>query len=214
MCYSFEANISAWITSFILCMYMLTNPEKYPTWMPLMILTFTQIQIMEAIIWTSMDKNQDVNEKATKLLFFMLWLQPMMYFLIGYKATSNEILLYGTFFYTLILVYLGAATQNDKFISTVGPNGHLQWNRYNKDNKKIDFIGNVLFGSLYLMGIFLPLYLIGGTISSIAILYAAITFSFDIYKYKHEFGSMWCFTAVGLSILPILCIDGPLMIKN
>jgi len=84
MCYSFESSIRAWIISFILCTYMLANPQKYNNWIPLMILTFTQIQIMEAIIWTSIDKNQEANKKTTKILFFMLWLQPLLNSLIGY----------------------------------------------------------------------------------------------------------------------------------
>lgn len=53
MCYSFESSIKAWIVTFILCTYMLANPDKYNNWIPLIILTFTQIQIMES---NNMDK--------------------------------------------------------------------------------------------------------------------------------------------------------------
>ena len=213
MCYSFESSIKAWIISFLLSTYMLVNPEKYDNWLPLMILTFTQIQIMEAIIWTSMKGNTEVNEKATKILFFMLWLQPLLNFLIGYTNTNNELLLYGTFFYTLILVYLNMDSRNDRFISTVGPNGHLVWNRYDKNNNKINLMGNNSLGLFYLIGLLLPLFFMRGNIKYIPIVITIATGLFEAYRYTDEFGSMWCHTAVLLSIAPILYVEIPLMLK-
>ena len=204
MCYSFESSIKAWIITFILCTYMLANPDKYNNWIPLIILTFTQIQIMEAIIWTSMDKNQEVNKKTTKILFFMLWLQPLLNSLIGYKNTHNNILLYATFFYTLILVYLHQTSINDKFISTIGPNGHLVWNRFDQNNNKIEFFKNKLLIPLYLSGLLFPFFYIKGNIKYIPISVGIGTFIYNLYKYESEFSSMWCYTATLLSSATIL----------
>jgi len=204
MCYSFESSIKAWIISFILCTYMLANPQKYNNWIPLIILTFTQIQIMEAIIWTSMDKNQEANIKTTKILFFMLWLQPLLNSFIGYTNTNDNILLYATFFYTLILLYLYQTSKNDSFMSTVGPNGHLVWNRFDENNKKIDFFKNKLFIPLYLMGLLVPFFYIEGNVKYIPISIGIGTFLYNLYKYQDEFSSMWCHSAVLLSSATIL----------
>jgi hypothetical protein len=45
-----DANVSLWIISFSLCIYMLLDPTHYNLFLPIFILTLMQIQIMESIM--------------------------------------------------------------------------------------------------------------------------------------------------------------------
>lgn len=203
MCYSFKSSITAWLFSLISCIYMLSS-SNYNNWIPLFILTFTQIQIMEAVIWTSMGKNNEVNSQATKLILFLLFLQPLLNSYIGYKNTNNDILLYLCIFYILIIIYYYFSTKNDKFLSTVGPNHHLVWNRSNNDGKTKQFFGNGIFALIYLVGMFLPFLFYKGKMGIITIIFGLVTFILTAINYKDEFSSMWCYSSVLLSFIALV----------
>lgn len=205
MCYSFQANITAWIVSFLSCVYMLINPQIYSNWLPIFILTFTQIQIFEAIIWTSMNNNKEINSKATRYLSYFLWLQPLINSFAGYMYTKESVLLYMIFFYTLIILFHHFDTIDDKFISTIGPNGHLVWNRTNKNNKQKGIIGNnKLLQIAYIAGLFIPFLFMKNITGYSVIAFGILTFIISNILYKTEFGSMWCYVSVILSILALL----------
>lgn len=205
MCYSFESSISSWIVSFLICSYMLVNPQDYSYWLPLFILTFTQIQIMESILWTSLESdNIRVNEITTKLLSFMLWLQPLMNIILAYKHSEASILLYGIYLYIIIILYHYLSSRTDKFISTIGPNKHLEWNRYDIDNNKYDFVlGDRYMSMIYLIGLFGPFLFMEDKMKYISFLFFGSTFFLSYVKFKSEFGTMWCYYSVFASILAL-----------
>lgn len=210
MCINFETSITAWIISFISSVYMLANPQIYNNWLPLFILTFTQIQILESIIWAGY--NTSINGKATKLLLFFLLMQPLINSYVGYKNTNEKTLFYLTVFFILIIIYEYFSTKNDAFNSTVGPNGHLVWNRYDQNGQSKSLFGNNIIGIIYLIGLFLPfLFMKNNTMKIILILFGLITFSLTRIYYNEEFGSMWCFVSVLLSLVALV---SPYMIKN
>lgn len=202
MCYSFEVNITTWMVSFLLCFYMLASPQYYDGWLPLFILVFTQIQIIEAVIWAT--DNQENNEKATKILSFMLWLQPLLSCLLGYIYTSNNILFYFSIFYVFVLLYHLGSSQKDKFLSTVGSNGHLEWNRYDEHNNLMfSVLGNKFMATLYFIGMIIPFIYINSSIAKIIMIFEALTAVISV-KYRNQFGSMWCYVSVSLVLIALL----------
>lgn len=207
MCYSFESSISSWVITFILCVIMLVNPQTYSNWLPLFILTFTQIQIMEAILWSNMDsENKQINQSTTKLLSFMLWLQPLMNTFIAYKNTKEDLLFYGIYFYVLIIIFHYLSSRNDTFITDVGTNGHLQWNRRDEKGNDYSFVlGNKYMCFLYLAGVFLPFIFMQSDMKYLALTFFSGTFLLSALKYKKEFGSMWCYYSIFASIMVMLC---------
>ena len=203
MCYSFEASIISWFISLFGSMYMLSD-DSYDKWLPLFILTFTQMQILEGVIWSSINTNNDINIKATTIILFLLWLQPLLNSLIGYKETQKNILLYLTFLYALIVLITYFTLGQDHFIATEGPHGHLVWNRYAKTGEKKLFMGSYFMGILYLIGLFLPFFFYPNVMGTITIIFGLVTFLITLTYYGEEFSSMWCHLSVALTILALL----------
>src|SRR3989304_8610690 len=102
MCYSYQSSLSGWLIAFVLSIYMLANGNIYNKWVPIMILTITQIQIMEAIIWAT--DSYVINSNATKLISYLLLLQPLVNSYMGYKYTDNKLLL--LLFVLVLIVFL------------------------------------------------------------------------------------------------------------
>ena len=206
MCFSFESSITSWFLAFLASVYMLANNNEYDVWLPLFILVFTQIQIIEAIIWTSINSKDSINGNATKILSFLLWMQPFLNSFIGFTQTGNTILLGMTIFYGFMLIYHYFSSQNDTFISTVGPNGHLVWNRYNAKGEPVTHVlGSGFMTFIYMFGLFVPfLFMENIYMRNITIFIGALTLIFSLINYQSEFSSMWCFTAVILAIAALL----------
>ena len=206
MCISYEASISAWFIAFLASVYMLANNSVYDIWLPLFILVFTQIQIVEAIIWVSMSTNDNINSSSTKILSFLLWLQPFINSYIAFTQTGNSFLLAMTIFYGFMLIYHYFSSSQDKFISTVGPNGHLVWNRYSEDGEQVTHVlGSGFMTFIYLFGLFVPfLFMENVLMRNITIFIGLLTFTITIINYQSEFSSMWCFTAVVLVLVALV----------
>ena len=225
MCYSLKSSIKSWIVSFILCLIILCNQNisNSFTWIALFILTFTQIQIMESIIWGNLDKGKDVEQNSTNdnqfityMILFMLLLQPIVNSGLAYKystSPNSSILLVMFMVFIGIIIYEFFTSLNDKFETTIGENGHLVWNRYKNTEinkyKKISFFGEAHKGKiisiLYLLGLFVPFLFMDGAIKVIPLLFGSATFLYSYKNYKDEFSSMWCFTSMATSILTLLC---------
>lgn len=206
MCYSVKSSLGAWLITFIICGLILSKPDKYNSWLPLFILTFTQIQIMESLLWTSIKNNdKDTNEKVTKLLPLILWLQPLANTYLGYVNSGNNVLFYGIFVYIFIIVYCYFIDQDKNFDTTVGPNGHLEWAQYNKEGKKeFSVLGNKVLCLIYLVGLIGPFFYMDSELKYAAIAFLCITFVINALKYTNEFGSMWCYTSTTLSLVTLL----------
>jgi len=199
MCHSFGASIGAWILAFILSIFMLINSNVYGNWIPLFILTFSQIQILEAIIWS----NGDQNSMATRLIVYFLLLQPLVNSLLGYVNTKQKILLYSTFVYLFLLGYHHITSKNDQFDSTIGPSGSLVWNRYH-DGKKVNFFNSDIISVVYLIGLFLPFLFMVGNEKYIPIIVGLVTFIWNLKYNPQEFGSKWCYAAVSMAVIMLI----------
>lgn len=199
MCYSFKASITAWIIALVSCLYMLSYPEIYGTWIPLFILTFSQIQILEAIIWSNGNKNTE----TTRLLMFFLLLQPLVNSFLGYRNTNNKFLLYSSFFYGAIIIYHLITSRKDEFKTMTGPTGKLIWSRF-RDGKEVNVFGNEFIGFVYFAGLFFPFFFMEGNVKYVPLFTAVITFMITVVRNRCEFYSTWCYLAIMMSVVMLL----------
>lgn len=222
MCYSYQSSIVSWLVASASSIYMLANPEQYYTWIPLFILTFTQIQIFEAVIWASMGANNGANQYVTALLPYLLLAQPLVNSYLGYKTTNEQVLKDLSYVFAIVIVVYYFMTKGSTYITTIGKNGRLVWNRYAGSsgtvagsNVNVAFLGNGLIIILYLVGLFMPMFYIPDkTMRMIAILYTLGTLLFTMYSYKEEMSSMWCYMAVWISLLALIFNRKPHIIQQ
>lgn len=205
MCYSFEVNFSAWVISFIMSIYMLGS-NKYDTWIPLFILTYSQIQILESLIW--INKDPKYNELLTVLISFFLWLQPLINCYLGsndksVSESNKKLLRFMMLMYFLIIIYNFYTINNYKFISEI-ENKHLSWNRYDENNNKINIMGSDLLGFIYLIGLLFPFYLSRDSKYKYVIIFGFITLIISYVKYRSTYTSMWCFGSVFLVFIALI----------
>ena len=199
MCYNFKASITAWIIALISCLYMLSYPEIYGTWIPLFILTFSQIQILEAIIWSNGNKNTE----TTRILMFFLLLQPLINSFLGYRNTNNKFLLYSSFFYGAIIIYHLITSRNDEFITLKGSTGNLIWNRF-RNGKQVHLFGNEFIGMAYLVGLCFPFFFMEGNIKYVPLFTGIITFIISMIRNPCKIHSTCCHSVIMMSVIMIL----------
>ena len=221
MCYSYSSSIGAWLFSLVASIFMLANNDIYDVWLPIFILTFTQIQVLEAGIWTSIPSNISANSFFTALIPYLLLLQPLVNSGMAFLNTKNSSTLLYTIFifmiigYTFLLIANYYTADNFEFISTVGENGHLVWERIDKEtgenNTILGFTSNYYLNKLiefaYLIGLFVPiLFMPNKIMAGLTIGVAGWTFlrNYITYGTDGEFGTMWCYSAVILSVLALL----------
>jgi len=203
MCYDYKSSIIAWLIGSGSSIYMLSNPDIYNNWIPLFILTYSQIQILEAFLWKSLD-DMEANGYVTSIIPYFLLIQPLMNSYLGYKTTNNDILYYMTLIYTLLIIYYAIISKQSTYQSTVGIDGSLVWRRYDNSGKEGMLLGNWIIAILYLLGLFIPLFFIPDPMMRYtATSYAIITFAFMLYYYGKDLSSRWCYIVIGMSILSL-----------
>lgn len=200
MCYSFDASLNAWLVSFICSIYMLAHPAFYGFWIPIFILTFTQIQIAESIIWASPDKNSYM----TRMIGYLLWLQPLINSYMGYLDTKTTALFYMAIFFGFVMIFYHVTAAADTFESTVGPTGSLQWNRFNPDGEEVGIFGNKIFNLAYLIGLFVPFLYMDSTAKYIPFIVGLPTLLWSRWYSPTEYGSKWCYSAVSMSVITLM----------
>ena len=205
MCYSYQSSLSGWLIAFVLSIYMLANGNIYNKWVPIMILTITQIQIMEAIIWAT--DSYVINSNATKLISYLLLLQPLVNSYMGYKYTDNKLLLLLFVLVLIVFLYNAISSRYDKFYSTIGANNHLNWNRidYSTGEKK-NIIGNFLIQIIYVLGAIVPIFFLDKKNRAVLLIFISISLFYSYYYYNKtsEFGTIWCYLAVYASVISLI----------
>jgi hypothetical protein len=175
-------------------------------------LTFTLIQLIEGMIWISINtNNQKLNSLATVMVLIALNLQPLVQCGMGYLFTNNKILLALT---VLIAIILGIqllrifSTPIKNFHSYVGDKGHLIWEDKSLQKSSGIVEGNILgpplIIGLYLIGLFLPLFFMKNYRGLPLVCIGLITLIYSMYQTQgKEFGSLWCITSVSYALVAI-----------
>ena len=203
MCFSFESSINSWfyaVISIIILLFL--SQSKLSIWISMFTLTFTQIQLIEAMIWKNI--NDELNNKLVKYISVLLWFQPLIQSLFSYLYSKNSFMLYLFFIYLIII--LKELKSTDIFTLTISDKGHLVWNRY-ENNKKIHILSNNnLYLLLYLTGMILPLTVIESNIARYLLIgYGTGSLIYSILNYtKDEMGSLWCYHAVNYILIGVL----------
>lgn len=227
MCFNFEVSISAWyvalFSSFVIFYFSsrLDKRIKY-IWYGTFLLTFSQIQIIEAIIWATNDKN--INNICTILIYYLLWLQPLINCigLLIYKLSEKKITRYTILIYVVpILYYISTIIYSLFFLDTVsyisypGHDNHLVWNNCRTNNcnyflnifKVKNNILNSLIGISYMVGLILPPMLTYEYDGIILTIYSITSYIISkILFMNNEYASIWCFIAIGYGIVCIISI--------
>lgn len=225
MCFSFQASILAWFialfTSFIILYFsaFISKKIKY-IWFAIFLLTFSQIQIMEAILWST--ENYKINNFITIMIYYLLWLQPLInvlgLFLYKYsiiKLSFTTILYYllPIIYYSFIMIYSLFFMDNSHFMSHVNNNNHIIWcnsvDKYNyflngfTNNKILNFF----IGSSYMIGLILPPALTFDYDGVIIMVYSLLSYLFTKMLFLiDEYASVWCYIAIGYSFVCIVCL--------
>jgi len=218
MCYSFESSFNNWFLILVLSACLIVNDRgneianKIDIWIALFTLTFGQIQIVEAMIWNELSKPNLDKKKISQLVSYipiLLAAQPLVQSLGAYYVTKDINMLYLSFIYFVILLYQQYTSFNiDSFDAVKGENGHLVWIRYDSKGEKINIFGNSIFGLLYIIGLFLPLFFMPDTIMKYSLLaYGIASLIFSRYYSGKEFSSYWCYIAIFYGVIA-LAISG------
>lgn len=199
MCFNKESSFFTWLVAFIIGIVLL---QKGAYWKALFLLTFSLIQLLEAIIWFSIEnKNYSLNSNTTKLVLIALWLQPIVNcvcaFHFGHVGYFKYLLI------GLLLVFLNSLYRifsSEHFESIVGPTGHLVWT--SKRNKIYNsFLGPEPSNILYFVALCLPIFYMQNNIGPLIVMGTTVSWSYYNYWTTREFSSMWCFSAASLAIV-------------
>lgn len=204
MCYSFESSINAWFYALIgsIILILFARDLRLCIWVSIFTITFTQIQVIEAIAWNNIDNDgsQESLESLYRYIPILLWSQPLVQSLFGYLYSGNLLLLYLSFIFIFIIII--DLQTNDTYSIKVSEQGHLIWVR-KRNNKKIFILGggdgyDNLYKLLYIFGIFAPLFVIKDTLFLVGLVgYGLFSYLYTILNYNiDEFNSMWCYYAV------------------
>jgi hypothetical protein len=211
MCYSLKVSLVSWFISLFACLFLFHRNHKYDRWIATFVIIFSQIQILESLLWMSYNRQTETfeNPQRTQLvlfvMFYALWFQPTLNFFGAYLSTGNRYALIGTGFYLLVMSYLTTITKQNTWSVTVGPHGHLVWHRLNTEQESHPtFVGSQIFSYIYALGLFLPLIFIQDQVLLLTLgIYGLVTMVYLRLKYPQEWSSLWCLISV---VLPCIAI--------
>lgn len=201
MCHNKEVSTLSWIGALLASLYLFHRGNPGDTWVGAFTLTFAQMQVLEALIWSTDRKEQFFNG----LIPSALWIQPIVNTAFMYKfGIQNDYVLAALIAYTVIFIL----NMYDKTPINVdiGPNGHLVWKR--SDNLSI--LGgtcvksNQILDIFYFLGIFIPILYLNSPAKIPLFLFAAGSYGYTRYKYPEEVNSYWCWLSVLAPLIQIM----------
>jgi hypothetical protein len=206
MCFDSKSSLLAFTLAYSISWYLFERDKNYDRWIAGFIIVFSSIQLLEAGLWKTMENpgshSAAINDLLTRLILVFLLLQPLMQSYLGYKYTKSSILgcmsilFLGILMWGFYRIYTSAPGQ---FNSTIGDKGHLVWSDALSPGS---FLGAV--GILYMIGLFLPPFFMKDGSGWPLILIGALTALYSFWMTRNkEFGSLWCFTAVAISLVAI-----------
>lgn len=223
MCYSFESSLTSWFAILLSAMYLMANGKRDPVanrtdvWIALFVLTFGQIQLIEAMLWNEIRAPVPDKRKIAQLTSYipiLLWAQPTIQCVGAYYATGDERLLYAGFVYLVILLWQWATTRATRFDTVVGDNGHLVWCRYDgadADNtQRVSILGGsgvtaTVLALLYAGGLLAPLlFMPNHVLGTTLLVYGIGSFVYAWAVAGPEYASYWCYLAVGYAVVAIV----------
>lgn len=197
MCYNFETSISSWLMTFIISIATLLNCDNNCKWIIIFVLVYSQVQIMEAIIW----RNVKNSHAPTKLLVHLLLLQPIINSLCGWYMVGSKVLLLISIVCVYALFDYYYRHIDHKYECIVGDNKHLVWTMKDAKGEKQPILGKY-YVTIYILGLFIPFLFMKSNLKYIPLAFGIISY---IYSYTNtqgdEYMSLWCYTATYLVVI-------------
>lgn len=178
MCWNIQISLLTWLISLISGIYLLKRQHKYDLTLGLLILTYSSMQLWEALIWLGQNCNY-FNYIGTFLAYYALWFHVF--------AIGLGLYLEFHFFFPLILglFYIMLAIILQPIFKCSLPdisNKHLVWG-FNPKFYILIFITSIIFCLFYIK----PL-----SKAIIISLLFILSFFYSYVYSKNTIGSYWC----------------------
>ena len=90
MCITKEVSISTFFICTISCIYLYQRNKRNDRWVALLFGYIGLMQFLEYLMWTDQECS-GINQKATRVAFYIIILQPLVSVLIAYYMTNGKI---------------------------------------------------------------------------------------------------------------------------
>lgn len=200
MCYNKEVSTISWFGALLASLYLIYRGNPGDIWVGAFTLTFTQMQVLEALIWASDRKEQFFN----KLVPPALWAQPLIASAFLYQTGfQNDIVLAAIIAYSVIFIL--SIYDKTPINVDIGPNNHLIWKRENG----LSILGgtceasNAVLNIAYFLGLFIPILFTNTPAKMPLFAFGAGSYLYTRKVYPEEANSLWCWISV---IFPLIQI--------
>jgi hypothetical protein len=162
------------------------------------IASYASMQLLEYFIWKDILHNK-YNELLSRIGSVILILQPIFSLLTieNIRVKYVSLILYGFYMVSLII---GPPNAASNFSTVVGKNKHLQWNWM----ESIEVYKYVI----YLCALIIPTFFWKQDKYHVifALLILTLVMSYTLFSKDNTWGSMWCWTAISISIYLIFLV--------
>jgi hypothetical protein len=205
-----KINVTSWWILALMALFLWYRNEKYDRALAIFVFTLGLVQLIEYGVRSGADPHQ-----SGRALFITLWLQCLVLaigvfiFIDGAQrstATENiahtiagwNLFLFATIF---VIALIFSFTSDSSFSGLPNASGGVEWHMNGTSllNK---------WGWLYLLGIFIPLFLIFAFYVwadigiAVLIIYGVLAAAFVLAHYPvSAFTNLWCYLAVGFAFL-------------
>lgn len=192
MCWSFEASIITWIIGLVTGIFLLWRRKKNDIVMGLLILTYSAMQLWEAIMWLDQEC-QHGNKIATQAAYYTLWAHVLAIgvgLLIEYDTKIPIVI---GFIFMIASIILRPPTWG---CSLKASNGHLVWG-FDPTFYMVVFATAIALCAYYIRPWAVSATICGLFLGSFILSY--------LYNQKYETtGSFWCWVSAAFCFLFIL----------
>ena len=201
MCYSANVSLTTFLLSIVTSSLLIKKSiGKYAKTTKIIAYFFIYIavvQLLEYFMWIDLDCSNGFNKISTKLIPYIIYLQPCMIFFIGtlFKKNLSPLLWLINLIY-LVVVVLILNSLNLQQCSKPGNNGHLVWNR-TFETMPIFLICYFILAIINIFGV------LDFTYAWFTFLILTLSFSYSYFYIYGSIGEMWCFLG---ALLPIFIL--------
>jgi hypothetical protein len=196
MCWSLQASLITWIIGVVSGLFLLQRKLKNDLILGLLILTYSSMQLWEALMWYDQKCGQ-INLIGTKLAYIALWSHVLAIgvgLYLEQKVVSPLII-------GLSLLLFGLITMPKNFTCSLpGKNKHLHWG-FNPQFYMVVFSISILLCLLYIKPVPYAIAISLLFLLSFAFCYL---YGYDKDPSKSVVGSFWCWICAAFSMIFIL----------
>lgn len=197
MCWNADISLNTFLFGcFALCFIYITNTyTKYKThtfdnpFVYLFVFAVISMQLVEYFLWKNL-KHKSLNQFYSRIAWLIVVLQPIFLMLMIQGGLRYVMLgLYGLFGVIFRIFYPNYG--GSEFHTSVGKNGHLNWEWMNSDDSHPKYFTQVHL--LFLLFYIIPLLLTQNKWLTIFTI-STLLFSIFFYSQQGTWGTIWCWS--------------------